>query len=286
MKFTKGLLFCIALTPAQALASGECPLVEGTIVESLITSEYLIDALSSVPRERDEFQTSSDYNAMVREALGAAAEPNIFEVHTIDRSHISYNADEQRIEIGPGHFESTSDFDEFSLGGFFNITVSDERFWWVHLIVGLAENEVFIDQYTASNAFGVTMQVDVFNRMSVSVHGGIYEGDSTIPTLSFAPDLFVESDFDMMRPVITIPMEAEVARSEVPRLRAVVALTGLGGEVFVGNTSFEPTINRPEQISSTNFLFTSEVLCGGFIDSNARVLKVVPRLDEPEPYFR
>jgi hypothetical protein len=79
-------------------------------------------------------------------------------------------------------------------------------------------------------------------------------------------------------------MASEVARSEMPSLRAVIATSGLGEEFLVTEGYFSPTINRPEEITSTNFLFTSEILCGAFIDSNSMVVKVIQILDEQVPY--
>lgn len=289
MRSTQKLLICLALTPVQAFAAGECPLVEGEVLGAFTSSDHLAEAMASIPPERDEFQTSADYTAMVREALGAATEVTVFEVDEGDRSFISYNADLQRIEVGTGHFDSYSvlDFDMYQLRDFFDLTLDDfERYMSEHLIVGLADRQVRVDTFTGTNSFGLTMDVIVYDRVSVSLHAGLYEGVERLTAWSFAPDEFIDGGNGISSPHITIPMPADVARDELHGLRAVVATTGLSEEFFVTNTYFQPTTNRPEQISSTNFLFTSEILCGGFIDSNARIIKVVPLLDEPIPYPR
>ena len=287
MRSVKILLVCLALAPVKALAAGECPFVEGEILGAFIGSERLVEAMSSIPPERDEFQSSADYTAMVWEALGAATEATVFEVEAGDRSFISYNADEQRIEVGTGHFDSYSvlELDLDQLRDFFELSLDDfERYMSEHLIVGLADSQVPVDTYTGANSFGITRGVTVYNRISVSLHGGLYEGIERLTAWSFAPDEFIDGGYGIRLPHIAIPMEPDVAREEMPGLRAVVATTGLNESFFVTNSYFQPTINRPEEITSTNFLFTTEILCGAFIDSNARIIKVVQLLDEPIPY--
>lgn len=289
MRSMPKLLVCLALTPVQAFAAGECPLVEGEVLGAIISSELLVEAVASIPPERDEFQTSADYTAMVREALGPATEVTVFEVDEGDRSFISYNADEQRIEVGTGHFDSYSvlDFNTNQLRDFFELTLDDfERYMSEHLIVGLADRQVPVDTFTGANSFGLTKDVIVYERVSVSLHGGLYKGIERLTAWSFAPDEFIDGGYGINSPHITIPMAADIAREEMPGLRAVVATTGLSEDFFVTNTYFQPSTNRPEEITSINFLFASEILCGGFIDSKSRIIKVVPLLDEQIPYPR
>ena len=223
------------------------------------------------------------------EALGAATDATVFEVDKGDRSFISYNADEQRIEVGTGHFDAYSvlDFEQYELIDFFELTLDDfDRYMSKHLIVGLADRKVPVDTFTGSNSFGLTKDVIVYERVSVSLHGGLYEGIEGLTAWAFAPDEFIDAGYGIRSPYITIPMTADVAREEMPSLRAVVATTGLGENFFVTDTYFQPTTNRPEKITSTNFLFTSKIICGGFIDSKSRIIKVVPMLDEQIPYPR
>lgn len=283
------MLVCVAITPMRAFAAEECPLVEGEVLGAFISSEQLVEAMASIPSERDQFQTSVAYTAMVREALGPAAQATVFEVNERDRSFISYNADEQRIEVGTGHFDSysTLDFDRYQLRDFFELTLDDfERYMSEHLIVSLANRRVPVDTFTGANSFGLTKDVIVFDEVSVSIHGGLYEGIESLTAWSFAPDEFIDSGYGISMPSITIPMATDMAREEVPILRAIVSTTGLSKELFVTNTYLQPTTNRPLKITSTNFLFTSQIRCGGFIDSNSRIIKVVPMLDEQIPYPR
>jgi hypothetical protein len=273
IKNTARFLVCLALTPVQAFAAGECPLVEGEVLGALISSEMLVEALASIPSERDEFQTSADYTAMVLEAFGPATKAKVFEVHENDRSFISYNADEQRIEVGTGHFDDYDilDFEQYKLNDFFELTIDDfERYKSEHLIVGLAEKTIKV---------GFTG----YERVSVSLHGGLYEGIERPSAWSFAPDEFSVGDYGLRSPTITIPMAADMAREEMPSLRAVIATTGLSEDFFVTNTYYELN-TQMSKVTSTNFLFTSEILCGGFIDSQSRIIKVVPMLDEQIPY--
>jgi hypothetical protein len=281
-------LTAIALvTPARSAGEAECPLTQGQVVSTLVTSDQLVKAMSLVPAERDEYQTTADYQSIVQEALGPLSVATTFEVDEGDRSFFSYNADKQRIEIGIGHFDfySTIDFDTYQLRDYFNLTIDDfDRYMSEHLIVGLGESKVATKAYDAANSFGVSTTVTAYNRVSVHVHGGLYENIDALTAWSFEPDEFINTEYGIKRPVITIPMASEVARSEMPSLRAVIATSGLGEEFLVTEGYFSPTINRPEEITSTNFLFTSEILCGAFIDSNSMVVKVVQILDEQVPY--
>ena len=126
---------------------------------------------------------------MVREALGAATEATVFEVDEGDRSFISYNADLQRIEVGTGHFDfySWSDFDMNQLRDFFDLTLDDfERYMSQHLIVGLADRQAMVGTFTGRNSFGLTMDVIVYDRVSVSLHAGLYKRVQT-PTEGLSP---------------------------------------------------------------------------------------------------
>ena len=120
--------------------------------------------------------------------------------------------------------------------------------------------------------------------MSVHIHGGLYQGIERLTAWSFTPDEFIDVGYGIRSPHIIIPMASDLARTEVPGLRAVIATTGLSEEFFVTNTYFQPHVNVPEEITSTNFLFNSDILCGGFIDSSSRVINgISPRGDRPYP---
>ena len=145
----KNWLVCLAIVPFPAFAAVECPLVEGAVVEGLVSSNQLVQAMSSVPPERDEYQTTADYLATAQKALGPLAQATIFQV--AERGFISYNADEQRIEVGTGLFDFYSDFDFYQLRDFFDLTSDDyERYWSEHLIVGVGERKVQTGVYSAS----------------------------------------------------------------------------------------------------------------------------------------
>ena len=287
IRLSKTLLSFLVCIPVQAIADIDCPIFEGGILRDFISSEQLVEAMSSIPPERDEFQSSADYTATVWEALGTATEATVFEVDEGDRSFISYNADEQRIEVGTGHFDSYSvlDFDRYQLREFFDLSLDDfEQYMSEHLIVGLADRQTSVGTFTGANSFGLTKDVIVYDRVSVSLHGGLYEGIESLTAWSFAPDEFIDGGYGISSPHITIPMPPDVAREEMPGLRAVVATTGLSEIFFVTNTYFPPTTNWPVEITSVNFLFITEILCGGFIDGNSRIIKVVPLIDEPIRY--
>lgn len=289
IRLSQKLLSFLVCIPVQAIADSDCPFVERGILRAFISSEQLVGALESVPAKRDEFQSSENYSAMVWDALGVIAEATVFEVDEGERSFISYNADEQRIDVGTGHFDTYSvlDFDKYQLRKFFELTVEDfERYMSEHLIVGLADRQMQVDTFTGANSFRVTKDVIAYDRISASIHGCLYEGIDGLSAWSFAPDEFIDRGYGISSPHITIPMPPDVAWDEMPNLRAVVATTGLREQFFVTNTYSPPTTNWPVEITSVNFLFITEILCGGFIDSNARIIKVVPLLDEPIRYPR
>lgn len=285
--FLKCTLAAISVAfPALASAQATCPLVEGQILEDFVQSSQLLEALSNVPSEPDEYQTTADYRAIVKDALGALSAAKIFEVDEGDRTLISYNADERRIEISPNHFTTlTGGFEDYELRNFFDLTVDDlDKYFSSHFIVPLGFSRVEQDVYTATNAFNSPVTVIAYDLFSIAVHGGLYNPIDIRVVWPFAPDEFVKNTYGSVVPIITIPMSPDVARSEMPRLRAVIATTGLGEEVL-GNTSHRaPTASVPVELDSTNFLFVTEILCGAFIDTSSKVIKVVPILDEQLPY--
>lgn len=263
--------------PALAFAQGECPITEGSKVDSLTSSQDVAEIIATIPPTKDDFQTTEDFLSQVSKALGSLSEPSIIEVDEGDRSFISYNADKQRIEVGVHIFESYSslDYDRYALIDYFDLSIDNfELYMSENFIVGLSEKDTKSNEYIGQTSLGASTTVEVIDKVNVSIHGGLFKDGTEF----FQPDEVVNKEIiDGIfhdTPVFTIPMPVDVARVEMPVLRAVVATSGLSPDFLRTTGYIKPTIDRPREIRSTNFLFKTSVSCVGFIDTEGTVLKV------------
>jgi len=256
------------LIGAQPAFGQVCASYEGQTV-SPASIDTVISTVSELPAEKDEFETTEQFNARVQASLGNLE--GAYVVGTMfDAEHAVYDADNQRFNIKSYALDNMNASWEaiFGYGRPLYERVKYSSFGNVDIIV--SNTERVTGSYRASNAFGASATISEVSRVNV----GIFDREA-----AYGEDLFFRNREEgrVVDQVIgTIAADPVTARNLKDTMRGAVVIVPKAPWYAVGDKSWgAPTISNPQDVTETVSAVIADIQCALVLDGSNRVLLAV-----------
>lgn len=261
----------VQIVSALMLAGGHpavvqtCATYEGQSV-SLVSVDTLILAVSNLPNERDEFETSEQFRARVQTSLEGVRKTYVVQT-MFDAEQAVYDADRQHFSIKSYALDNMNASWEAVFGYgrplFERVKFSPLR----NLDIVVSSSERVTGTYEASNAFGASATISEISRVTV----GIFDREAVYGESLFFRDREEERAVDQV--IGTIPAEPEIARDLKGAMRGAVVIAPKAPWYGVGHKRWgRPTISKPRDIKETVSAVIADIQCALVLDGSNRVL--------------
>ncbi len=239
----------LAMFPSVAFAT--CTHAVGDVVK-MLSPEVVAEQMSKVILVKDEYETTAEFNARQKAALGQIPNGTII-VEVINKVRATYNADNEKLSIEiPSWWNIIGSFSHSVP----SVTIGESS--KTHAI-GLKIEGKITGEYPASNAYGKEVGVTKYIR---NIYG-IFDRKSKGHESTWVSRYFI----------IQVPRsQAKTLKSE---LRFGIEFTPKEPFIFKGGNYIKPTIDDPREILEQISSISGDLECLVATDANGTVLKVV-----------
>ncbi len=241
----------LAMFPSVAFAA--CTHAVGDIVK-MLSSEVVAEQMSKVILVKDEYETTAEFNARQKTALGQIPNGTMI-VEVINEVSANYNADTEKISI-----EIPSSL--WNIRGSFSYSVPSVAHGEsskTHAI-GLKVEDKITGEYPASNAYGKEVGVKRYRR---NIYG-IFDRKRKINEST----TWVSNTF-------SIPVPRSQAKALKSELRFGIEFTPKEPFIFKGGNYIKATIYEPREILAQIRSISGDIECLVVTDASGTILKVV-----------
>lgn len=264
------------ITPPVISSSPPAPIVASTqacdsYLGQMITPvsfDRVSAALSRLPTQRDEFETTPQFDARVANALGNTAGSYIVRA-TFNPKYATYDADRQQFRV-----------ESYAIGN--GQPYWDEVFGYGHPLYGRVEydsynnigisvsgSETVMGTYRGSNAFGVTARVTETRRNQKAIFDR---------KAAYGEDLYSPpgSDLYSIRIIAEIPADPATAPGLKNAMKAALVIAPKSPWVAAGRGHINtPTISNPRTVEQVVSAVIADIQCALITDGTNRVIAAV-----------
>ena len=263
------LLILASLVSASANAQ-TCESYAGQIIAP-VNIEAVIAATSKLPSQKDEFETTEQFNARLVSALGTV-NGNYVVATKFDPKYAVYDADTQRFKIesyamdninaswdgvfgyGTPHYGKV---EHSSVTGSIDIVVSN--------------SEATIGTYRGTNAFGASTTITKVRR----VVKAIFDRQAQYGETLFAPA--PKRGEKTSTTIAELEADATTARTLKSAFKAAVVIVPKSPWYGAGKKDWgEPTLDAPRDIDETVIGVIADIQCALITDGSNKVLAAMP----------
>lgn len=226
--------------------------------------EQVWSSVSAIPHEKEEFETTPQFNERRSSAIESLPSAFAFWVE-LDSEDIYYNADSQRLNVprnSIGSFVSRSQYNS-TLNWDSELWDYEDRFG-SHLGIGAYRHSEFVSEYQAENAFGTSIQV---SRFEAEI-GAVLERLSMESLFKFEDEDPSSETYD----ALSAPMEPSQARLMKSEVRAAIYYIPTEPYAGQGTSRHRPTFDEPFDIHTELRLLHGDIQCVGLFDRLGRLL--------------
>lgn len=279
MKHALAATVCaLALVPQLAHA-GACEVLEAGAVPTITDFTATLEKVRTATPPKDEFETTEAYSQRIAaaqaQALGGATEMTF--AWKIPAQEITYNADTQQLTITPTLFKACSVYvANPPANARFTVGKARRSGNFQTVCLNRTVSASTEPGYTATNALGAQVNIDVERRLIEGIFVGM--GDGTYDpvhgyntAVSYGP-LTLASIFQ----------PPEGARSFKENGTFLIVARPRAPFYFASQTVTTPTFDDPHKIFRENHLLVADVACTAVIDAKTQKVHRV-LWDKPEP---
>lgn len=278
MKHTLAATVCaIALMP-QIAHAGTCEALEAGTIPTITDFGATLARIRAATPVKDEFETTDAYNQRIADsqaqAVGGVTEMTF--AWKIPAQDITYNADTQQLLITPTLFKGCSYY-VASPPPSARVTVGKRRFGNSQAVcLNRTVSTQAEPAYTATNAMGAQISIDVERRLIEGVFVGM--GDGTYdPVLGY--NTAVSYGPQTLASIFQPP---EGARSFKENATFLIVARPRAPYYFATQSVTTPTFDTPHKIFRESHMLVADVACTAVIDAKTQKVHRV-LWDKPTP---
>lgn len=246
--------------PAAGQTTDVCAPYQNQIVSPL-TFDEVTEKFAKVPKTKDEFETTAEFQARQIAALGG--QPGLFVIRKEpDRKYIKYDADTQKMQIETYLFDNAN----FSMTDVLKYESPIKYSSFDNVDVVISETEKPVGSYEGSNAFGAKAKIIKVQRTIKA----IFDREGT----GISDSLFDNGGRSTLIELTTPPAGAKRIKESIQTAFLVrpFAPYVLHGDGRAGS----PTITRPIDIETDTTVLFADIQCAFILDPSNKVLGALP----------
>lgn len=279
MKHALAAAVCaIALVPQLAHA-GACEVLEAGSIPLITDFTATLEKVRANTPPKDEYETTETYSRRIAaaqaEALGGVTEMTF--AWKIPSQEITYNADTQQITITPTLFKTCSLYVATPpANALFTVGKARRSGNYQTVCLNRTVSVRAEPGYTATNALGAQVNIDVEHRLIEGVFVGM--GDGTYdPVLGYNTAV----SYGPLT-LASIFQPPEGARSFKENGTLLIVARPRAPFYFASRTATTPTFDQPHKIFRESHLLVADVACTAVIDAKTQKVHRV-LWDKPSP---
>jgi hypothetical protein len=253
--------------PAASVASTQaCDSYLGQTIAP-VSFDQVRAALSRLPTQRNEFETTAQFDARVANALGNTAGSYIVRANFAQK-YATYDADQQRFRVesyaigdGQPYWDTVFGYGHPLYGhvdyGLYNIGIS------------VSGSDTVAGTYRGSNAFGVTARVTETRRNAKAIFDR---------KAAFGEDLYSPPTYDLDRTHIIAEISADPATAPNLKktMKAALVIAPKSPWVAAGRGYINtPTIGNPRTVEQVVSAVIADIQCALITDGTNKVIAAV-----------
>lgn len=233
-----------------------------------VSIDTVIATLSRLPSQRGEFETTSQFDARVADALDNVAGSYIVRA-TFNAKHATYDADGQRFRVESFAIGHGQPYWHTVFGYGHPLHGQVEYDSYENIGISVSDSETVIGTYRASNAFGVATRVTEIRRNDKA----IFERKA-----AFGEDLYSPPGSDTYRTKIIaeIPADPAIAPNLKNTMKAALVIAPKSPWVAAGRGHLAPpTIDNPQSVEQVVSAVIADIQCALITDGKNKVIAAV-----------
>jgi hypothetical protein len=257
---TRVCVLAAFLLVQMAWAQDSCKSYVGQRI-SPVSIETLIAAVSKIHSMKDEFESTSEFEAKQAETQKGMPQSYIVAGPSPDPKFLDYDADAQELKIKTYALKNMGVFYDVAFGygtPFFQKVKFSTTY---NKAVGISNVSSKVGSYSASNAFGAATRVNVVDQKVKA----IFDREA-----AFGEKFFLDEGPDAVVGKMAIgPAEAKQLKST---MRVAYVASPKPPYLATGTKQWSPTIESPNDITMHLTVVIAQIRCGLLTDAGNTVL--------------